>query len=1587
MTKKLKKDIKCLLLTCLAFVSVLCTIQFPIYAASPKITLGEEIDYSYSVTDKDGYTVWAEATNYILADGEVSFCVQPGVLVTPGSSYNKSEFTSNQRRDIEHIAYVGWSLSNKTKEDYMATTFYIWEILGAKINNTSYSDYPAKKKIIKDKVEMMFHKKPTIDKNIELNAGQSMTLTDTNNVLTYYSLSEKSDGISVSKDKNKLTITATENAPENAKVTYQLVKQSYVGTTFVYTSAASQNVIIGKLKDPGKFNISIKVNKHGSLQITKEDEDGNKVPNTSFKLSKNSDMSAPIGTYTTGSDGSVNVDKLLPGAYFIQEISVPSHLVLNKAVNTVTVEANEIAQYTAKNNWVKGKLKLRKLDPESKKQVAGATYAIYNTKGQELERLVTTATGFVESGYLRFGDYIVKEVISPSGYILNKTSYPVTINSNEQIVEVTGQDYRVKGRIELVKQDGSTGDKAQGEATLQGAVYELKARNAIKDPADQSQVYAKDDVVATLTTDANASVKIDDLYLGDYYLHEKTPSNGYTLDDTIYNISLTYENAQTAVIVKKQTVKERVKSQAFQLIKASDNNTGEMDILSGVEFTIKSQADIRAYGSWEKAPIAKNVQGKTAAILVTDKNGYAKSEELPYGSYVVRETKVPEDHYQIPDFTVQITEDNREPQSWRIFNDEKFRAVAAIVKKDEESGNTIRLAGAEFKIKDIKKNEYVGYWAWNPLPHYVDSWTTDETGTVMTAEELSPGEYLLEEVKAPHGFTINTEPVKFRIGMNEAYETLPDGSTPVITVTQTDVSVKGRITVEKRGEVLKNVVMDKMGNKHFSYEEQGLSDACYQIKAAEDILDPSNNGHVIYKKDSAVEKLCTGKEGKAVSKQLPLGKYIVEEITSPQGYVLNGKAQEVELTYKDQKTSLVFGEAGFRNERQKIDIRIHKKDAELKTPLEHAQFALYAKKDIYGYNGKLLVKADEVIETADSDEDGLVGFAADLPLSEYEIKEIKAPSGYASYKETLYIDGNYKGQDTAVITYEKEVWNEQTKVDISKQDITDSSEIEGAYLEVYEKNNPGMLVDFWISGSDGKDEHGSFKPHRIQGLHPNKTYILHEEQAPHGFAVSQDVEFTVSDTGNIQSVVMKDELVLGRLTWTKRGEVFTGIKEEETPFGIAMRPVWTTDTLPHHEITIYAAEDIRIGNTTYYKQDEEVEVLTSDRDAASSKQLPVGNYFYKETAVDHGYLMDTEKHYFRIEESKTTELQEVTSRLTNKRPEVQIDCSKVLEEQKLFINKDAYKDVVFGIYAKEPVKNHKGEIVIPENQLLSITGIDQQGHLASVPDLPDGSYFLKELKTNVQYKLDDKEYPFEIAYRGSDVARYMIQIGELGTVENQLARGLIIVKKKDAYDAKKIMKDIVFEVSKDADMKEIFAEAVTDMESAAYISDLELGTYYIREKQQMNGYAVNDHIYEVTVEKDGDVLEIHCENKPIEMEFSKIDITNNEELPDAGLTVTDKITGEVIDSWVSTDKPHKIRYLVEGKEYVLTEITVPSGYEKAESITFRASDGGKITMKDKKKLLLPATGDATRTDIYVILIAAAFACIVALYYRKQTRKK
>ena len=359
-----------------------------------------------------------------------------------------------------------------------------------------------------------------------------------------------------------------------------------------------------------------------------------------------------------------------------------------------------------------------------------------------------------------------------------------------------------------------------------------------------------------------------------------------------------------------------------------------------------------------------------------------------------------------------------------------------------------------------------------------------------------------------------------------------------------------------------------------------------------------------------------------------------------------------------------------------------------------------------------------------------------------------------------------------------------------------------------------------------------------------------------------------------------------------------------------------------------------------------------------------------------------DKYYFEIKDSQSNEIQVIESTLENKRPTVEVKFTKYMELLKDHEELNAYKDVIFGIYAREDIYDYMGNVAIPYGTLIDTTGIDELGQFDHFPDLPNGLYYVKELQTNKMYNLDETEYDFEISWHGGDVSKYTINIGSDEGIVNELQRGKVIIHKTD-LDTKEALKDVEFVMSTDKDFAHIVDTVKTNEKGIAEFNELELGHYFIKENP-VDGYVTNTHIYEVDITKDGDELTIDIENKPVEMEFSKVDITNNKELPGAEMKVTDKETGKVIDEWISTNEPHKIKYLVEGHEYVLTEITAPKGYAIAESITFKAQDGVMITMKDKKAPTVPDTGDETNLNLWLGLLGiAAIGLLGGIYLKRK----
>ena len=439
-----------------------------------------------------------------------------------------------------------------------------------------------------------------------------------------------------------------------------------------------------------------------------------------------------------------------------------------------------------------------------------------------------------------------------------------------------------------------------------------------------------------------------------------------------------------------------------------------------------------------------------------------------------------------------------------------------------------------------------------------------------------------------------------------------------------DEPVVGELTVEKKGEILdgyKGGLFADSDEKEFIYKEGSLEGAEFEVYAAEDIFtadmqkDENGNRTKYYSKGDLVATLTTGEDGKAGISGLPLGQYRVVETKAPYGYVLNGEEQPVTFVYVDDKTPIIHESVTFTNDRQKLDMSVIKKDAEEDTPVAGAVFGLYAAEDIENASGEIIIEAGTLLETAVSDENGRITFKKDYPFAVYEAKELEAPKGYVSSEEVITFETEYQGQHEAAAEYSSEFLNEPTTFEFTKEDIASGAELSGAMLTVIDKD--GNVVDRWTSVAD--------EAHVIKRLAAGETYTLREEFAPYGYLKAEEIKFTVEDTADVQSVVMKDEVPTGAIIINKDGEFVTDTT--------LMKGHWYDfifnyfkDSLAGVEFEVYAAEDIVSPDgldTIYYEADELVAtIVTDEKGYAGIDNLPLGKYYLVETKTLEGFVLD-----------------------------------------------------------------------------------------------------------------------------------------------------------------------------------------------------------------------------------------------------------------------------------------------------------------------------------------------------------------------------
>lgn len=489
---------------------------------------------------------------------------------------------------------------------------------------------------------------------------------------------------------------------------------------------------------------------------------------------------------------------------------------------------------------------------------------------------------------------------------------------------------------------------------------------------------------------------------------------------------------------------------------------------AGAEFTLIHKE------TGEKVVIKANADG---VATTEDRKNYPVGR-LIGGVWTVTETKTPAGFKPIDPFEVTISGQGQVFSF--IAEDKEIRAALQVVKVDESTGQIIKASGATFKIVDEKGNdvEFVDY-----SPHKVTftEFTTDENGQFTLPQALKHGDYELVEVKAPEGYLL-CDPIPFTV------KDFADFEKPLIIKAE-DQNAMGKISVRKTD----------------AETQEPVARAVYQIYAKEDIV--TGDGTVRANAGDLVGTMTTDAQGIALSEELFLGTYLVKEFDAPDGYELDPAEYEVTLAYKDQNTEIVTEELEVTD--QPTTVTVIKKALGKDENLKGVKFQIWNEQMDSEIDGGMGMK-----ETYTTDKDGKITVKYLAPGT-YCMQEVETIPGYILDENIrkFEVDENGVVIGGGQITVE----NDFTKVKISKQDITNGKELPGAELEV--RKEDGTVVEAWTSTD---------KPHLIKAL-PEGDYVLRETMAPKGYQVAQDIHFTVKSTGEIQQVVMKDELKEGTI--------------------------------------------------------------------------------------------------------------------------------------------------------------------------------------------------------------------------------------------------------------------------------------------------------------------------------------------------------------------------------------------------------------------------------------------------------------------------
>ena len=1261
----------------------------------------------------------------------------------------------------------------------------------------------------------------------------------------------------------------------------------------------------------------------------------------------------------------------------------------------------------------------------------GAKYGIY--EGDSLvQELTTDVNGYAKSSLLLEGKYTVKEISASKGYDVDQTSHGVTVTRGQTVTtNVTEKPKNDPVALTIVKNDAETLDP-QGGANLAGAEFTVKYYDGFytKDnlPSKATRTWVLQTKQVTYSNGKKVYVagfnitgsyikdRSDALYtntngvatlpLGTISIEETKAPEGYFLKGAKLNVTDTASGTTSSVIdgkyvaqineqyhgaklqfgndANQMIVQEKVKKQRIQLFKSGEREgiSGVVKGLQGAEFTWKLKTEVDNVG-WDNA--------KTYAVITTNENGRAITDYLPYGKYLVRETKTPKDYMTAPDFTVSVTKDSSEYNELEqvklvSVNNKPFASYVKLVKVDEDTGKKVTLNSASFKIKDAQGN----YVVQKVSGTKVDTFTTNsdneiipvvEKGTVTLPLMLNAGTYTIEELKTPKGFLDLEKPVEFVISSTYDYDVDQDAD-PIV-----EVKIKNR---QPKGEIKLNKTVMDLDTDTDLVDRSDLSKIQFVLKAKEDIYS-SIDGSLMFEKDSVITTensgaiVNTGSEvgngiyalsldGHLNISNLPMStkgaSYYLQEVKTLDGCVLDTAQYDAVFKQSDFTTKNYI--KSFDVENKTTDFEFNKTDVTGDKEVEGAQLTI----------------TDEDGNVVDQwTSDGKVHSIEGLVVGKtYTLSETVTAKDYVKATDIKFTVKN-SSELEKVTMKDKQVFVSKTTVG--------GEEVTGAHMQIIDED--GNIIDEWYS--EGKS-------HIANGLEEGKTYTLHEDLSPLGFNLANDFTFEVTKEKENQTVEMVDTV-----TEVNKTDVDGKAVKEATLSIVSEKTKNIVDQWVTGKHILDIDKDIKSqleengkAEGTYMDEEDSMVMFSiaksKDRDDYTFMQVKDGITTYSNIDLDGNEtthrvqgLVTGEKYILR--ETKTPEeyVQAKEIEFTAGEDE---DQTLVMQDKQVSFTKTDVTGEKEVEGATITVKEKETDKIVDEwisgKEDHKIKGLEERktyilSEIVTPEDYvkaTDIEFTVTEEKVNQEVNMKDKQVKVSKTTAGGDeVVGASMQIrDEFGNIidewisdgKEHYATGLVEGKKYILHEdlaptGFNLANDFEFEVSEEkenqtVEMIDTLNEVSKVDEKGNLLKGAEMTVTSNKTKNIIDKWISGQHIFDVTDEMKSQLKETgKAEGMYVDDEDSTVQysIAKNKGKDDyTVMFVEDGITTYTNIDLDGNETRHMIQGLEAGEEYVLKETKTPDGYATFKTQTFTAEEGKdtSLSMVDED-----TKGEVSKQDI------------------------